>query len=202
MKTDAESQLDPDPIRQFTLWLEEAKRSSGLPNPNAMTLATATPGGMPSARIVLLKEHGPEGFVFYTNYESAKGRELAANPRAALVFHWDSMERQVRISGPVRRTSREESEAYFQSRLRQSRIGAWASHQSETIDSREALEAAEREAGERFAGGEVPLPPYWGGYVVIPERIEFWIGHPHRLHDRFAYLRAGENAWTRERLSP
>jgi pyridoxamine 5'-phosphate oxidase len=197
-----EARLDADPIRQFTLWLEEAREKSGLPNPNAMTLATAAADGTPSARVVLLKEHGPDGFVFYTNYESDKGRDLAANPRASLVFHWDALGRQVRVRGAVRRVSREESERYFRTRPRSSQLGAWASRQSAPIDGRDELIRAYEEAERRFAGGEAPLPPFWGGYAVAPERIEFWIGRDHRLHDRFVYLRRPEGGWTIQRLSP
>lgn len=194
--------LDPDPIRQFSIWLAEATAKSGLPNPNAMTLATASSDGAPSARVVLLKEHGPEGFVFYTNYGSAKGRELEDNPRAALVFHWDPLQRQVRVTGTVRRVSRGESEAYFHTRPRRSQLAAWASRpQSGVLPSRATLEAAFSEAEQRFAGGDVPLPPFWGGYRVVPERIEFWIGQTHRLHDRFLYVRDGDG-WRVQRLAP
>jgi pyridoxamine 5'-phosphate oxidase len=194
--------MNPDPIAQFGAWLEEARERSGMPNPNAMTLATATPDGIPSARIVLLKGFNAEGFEFYTNYESAKGRELAANPRAALIFHWDRLDRQIRIAGRVERVSREQSAEYFHTRPRQSQLAAWASDQSRPIESRAALAARYRAVEERYADGEAPLPPYWGGFRLIPESIEFWVGHRHRLHDRFVYRRAADGGWTRERLMP
>jgi pyridoxamine 5'-phosphate oxidase len=196
-----EERLDADPIRQFTLWLDEARERSGLPNPNAMTLATATADGEPSARIVLLKSHGPDGFVFFANYESDKGRVLDGNPRAALVFHWDALGRQVRVRGRVGRVEWPENERYFHTRPRSSQLGAWASRQSAAIGSRDALIRAYEEAERRYAGGPVPLPPFWGGYVVVPERIEFWIGRDHRLHDRFVYTRDG-GGWRVARLSP
>ena len=166
-----------------------------------MVLATATVDGSPSARVVLLKAFDERGFVFFTDYRSRKGSELEDNPRAALVLHWKELERQVRITGPVERTSIEDSEAYFRSRPIGSRLGAWVSHQSAVIPSRTALEAGLAEVEERFAEGDVPLPPYWGGYRVRPETIEFWQGRESRLHDRIRYLRSGE-AWRIERLAP
>ena len=165
-----------------------------------MTLATATTDGVPSARIVLLKTFDSRGFVFFTNYESRKGSELRHNPRAALVFHWPKLERQVRIEGRVEQTSRDESQAYFDTRPRGSRIAAWASAQSERIESREALEQSAREIEERFGADAIPVPPFWGGYRVVPSRIEFWMGRANRLHDRFVYERDG--AWKQSRLAP
>jgi pyridoxamine 5'-phosphate oxidase len=193
--------LDPDPVAQFGRWFSEAV-AAGLPEPNAMTLATASADGRPSARIVLLKGFDASGFVFYTSYASRKGGELAANPWAALVFHWAPLERQVRVEGRVERTSREESEAYFRSRPLGSRLGAVASAQSRPIPSREVLEERVAELEARY-GEEVPLPDWWGGYRVRPEALEFWQGRPDRLHDRFRYTRPGPGAaWTIERLSP
>lgn len=199
-----ESQVDADPFAQFAIWFAEA-RTAALPEPNAMTLATATPEGIPSARIVLLKEVDERGFVFYTNYESQKGRELAGNPRAALTFYWAELERQVRINGTVARVSREESRRYFDSRPLGSRLAASLSHQSSVIPGRAALEAAwSRVAAEHEADPErpVPLPDDWGGYRVAPDSIEFWQGRPSRLHDRLRYGRQDDGSWRIERLSP
>ena len=167
-----------------------------------MSLATATPDGKPSARIVLLKGVDKQGFSFFTNYESAKGHQLEANPQAALAFYWVKLERQVRISGPVERTSREDSAAYFHSRPPGSRLGAWASKQSEVIDSRKILDARLAQMVERFEGEEIPLPPHWGGYRVMPEEMEFWQGRPNRLHDRFRYSLRGDGTWQIDRLAP
>ena len=194
------TEVDADPIAQFARWLDDATRAE-IVEPNAMTLATASANGCPSARIVLLKEVTPRGFVFYTDYRSRKGEEIEANPRAALVFLWKELERQVRVEGRVERVSHEESAAYFCSRPLGSRVGAWASVQSAVIPTREWLETAVRQATARYPGDDVPLPPHWGGYRVLPEALEFWQGRSNRLHDRVRY-RAAAGGWTLERLSP
>lgn len=195
-----ERDVDADPIAQFTHWFGEAVRAR-VHEPNAMCLATATPDAYPSARMVLLKGVDARGFVFYTDYRSRKGRELADNPHAALCFFWGELERQVRIVGAVQQVSRAESDEYFQSRPLPSRIGAWTSSQSSVLDSRAELEA-ELEANEqRFAGGVVPLPEHWGGYRIVPDEIEFWQGRPSRLHDRIRFRRR-DGTWKAERLSP
>jgi pyridoxamine 5'-phosphate oxidase len=195
-----EDEVDRDPFRQFSRWFDEATRA-GESEPNAMTLATATADGRPSARVVLLKGVDAGGFQFFTNTSSRKGDELAANPRAALVFFWPTLERQVRIEGRVEELSRAESAAYFAMRPRESRIGAWASQQSRFIPSREWLQRAFEEAAERFGTDEVPLPDHWGGYRVVPDLIEFWQGRENRLHDRILYQRAADG-WNIGRLSP
>jgi pyridoxamine 5'-phosphate oxidase len=195
-----EKDVSRDPIAEFARWFAEAQAAE-VEEPNAMVLATATPDGSPSARVVLLKGFDERGFVFFTDYRSRKGAELEANPRAALVLHWSELERQVRITGDVTRTSAEESEAYYRSRPLGSRLGAWVSHQSQAIPSRDVLEEGLREVEGRFAGGDVPLPPYWGGYRVKPGTIEFWQGRPNRLHDRIRYEREGDR-WKIERLAP
>jgi pyridoxamine 5'-phosphate oxidase len=191
--------LDDDPLRQFSAWFEEA-RSAGVRVPEAVALATATPDGAPSVRMVLLKRFDERGFVFHTNYESRKGLELAANPRAALLFHWDAFGRQVRIEGTVRRVSRAESEAYFRTRPRGGQFGAWASPQSRPIADRATLEAAVAEAEARL-GADPPLPSHWGGFVVRPRAYEFWQHRDDRLHDRFRYRRS-RGRWVIQRLAP
>jgi pyridoxamine 5'-phosphate oxidase len=195
-----ESGADADPVEQFRKWFEEAL-AADLHEPNAMTLATATSGGRPSARIVLLKGFDERGFVFYTNYEGRKARELEDNPYCALVFYWGELERQVRVEGRASRIPKEESDAYFDSRPRGSRLGAWVSEQSRTIESREALEDRLRELEERYEGAEIPRPPFWGGYRVEPDSVEFWQGRENRLHDRLIYRRS-ERGWKIERLQP
>lgn len=193
--------LNADPIRQFEEWFQQAL-AANIPEPNAMTLATATPDGQPSARIVLLKGCDARGFTFFTNYESPKGRELDANPRAALVFFWPTLERQVRVTGRVAKVTRAESEAYFHQRPVEHQLGAWASHQSQVLATREELDRRFEEMRRQFAGQTVPLPPYWGGYRLWPEVIEFWQARPGRLHDRFRYTRQANGGWKIERLSP
>jgi pyridoxamine 5'-phosphate oxidase len=197
----SEQSVDADPIKQFARWFTDAE-AAGLKLPNAMTLATATADGVPSARVVLLKEFDRDGFVFYTNYESQKGCELDENPRAALCFYWADLDRQVRITGNVTRTTREESEEYFHTRPVDSQLGAWASRQSAVISSRDVLEQRMRELVRQYEGGAVPLPSYWGGYRLAPDRMEFWQNRLSRLHDRLRYTRQADGAWLVERLSP
>jgi pyridoxamine 5'-phosphate oxidase len=193
--------LDADPIAQFSKWFQQALDSQ-LPEPNAMTLATADQRGRPSARIVLLKYVDTRGFTFFTNYESRKGRELAENPNAALAIHWHELERQVCIAGTVAKVSRAISAKYFRSRPRNSRLAAWASDQSEPIADRAALEKKLEALAAKYPGEDVPVPPHWGGYLLSPARIEFWQGRPSRLHDRFCYVRQEDSGWRIERLSP
>ena len=193
--------LLPDPIAQFARWLEEAQ-AGGVEMPEAMTLATADAAGRPSARTVLLKGVDPDGLRFFTNTESRKGRELAENPHAALVFHWPlEPRRQVTVAGTVEPLPRDESEAYYRTRPLGSRLGAWASRQSEVVPDREALDRAFAEA-EAAHGDEPPLPPWWGGYLLRPTRFEFWQNRPNRLHDRFRYSLGSDGAWALERLAP
>ena len=196
----SELTVSEDPISLFADWFESARRA-GLALPEAMTVATATVGGSPSARMMLLKGFGPEGFIFYTNYESRKASDLRENPKAALVFHWPALQRQVRVEGDVERVSAEESAAYFRTRPRGSCIGAWSSRQSSLLESRAQLEQRFREYDQRFAEGEIPLPPFWGGFRVTPDNIEFWQGRINRLHDRIRYTREG-SGWRIERLYP
>lgn len=196
-----ENEIDRDPIRQFQIWFDDAI-SAKIPLAEAMTLATSTPDGRPSARMVLLKHVDQDGFVFFTNYRSAKARELDANPRAALVFYWNQLERQVRIEGNVVRTSAQESCDYFQTRPRESQIGAWASEQSEVITGRDVLERRAQELEALYCDREIDCPEHWGGYRVKPERIEFWKGRVGRLHDRILYQRDVNGLWTISRLAP
>jgi pyridoxamine 5'-phosphate oxidase len=191
---------DADPIELFTSWFEAA-RGAGVLLPEAVTLATATPDGFPSARMVLLKDVDARGFVFFTNYGSRKARELEANPRAALCIHWAVLQRQVRVTGRVARVNAEESAEYFATRPRGSQIGAWASQQSQRLPSREDLERTVRDLGDKYAGQDVPLPPFWGGYRLEPLEIEFWQGRADRLHDRLVFTRAADG-WSTQRLYP
>lgn len=216
--------LDPDPIAQFRRWFEQAagERSSGRLRAtairvyksllglgsaeridvNAMTLSTVDGAGRPSSRVVLLKGVDERGFIFYTNYDSRKGREIAENQNVALTFYWPDQERQVCVAGAAAKISAAESEAYFKSRPRGSRLAAWASHQSEAVERREVLEARWRELDAKYPGDTVPMPPNWGGYVITPVRIEFWQGRPSRLHDRFRYLKQPDGKWLIDRLCP
>ena len=197
-----ESSVARDPVAQFRHWMDEA-RSGGLVEPNAMTLATATRDGQPSARIVLLKGFGKDGFVFFTDYRSQKGRELEENPVASLLFHWVELERQVRITGPVEKVPRPLSEEYFLTRPLGSQLGAWTSHQSTVLpEGRGQLEERLQQVAERFADGAIPCPPHWGGYRLVPVVFEFWQGRENRLHDRIRYAWPGPEGWTIERLSP
>jgi pyridoxamine 5'-phosphate oxidase len=195
-----ETNVSPDPLVQFNRWFAEAQEAR-VGEPNAMALATATREGAPSVRMVLLKGADQRGFVFFSDYRSQKGIELQNNPRAALVFYWPELERQVRITGRVGLVSREESEQYFRTRPRASRISAWTSHQSQVIPNRKILEDRAREMAARFPGEEVPLPEYWGGHRVVPDMLEFWQGRESRLHDRIRYTR-DDDGWRMERLSP
>ena len=192
--------MKPDPLLQFHQWFEETL-AADLHEPNAMIVATATPDGRPSARTVLLKGYDERGFVFYTNYEGRKAGELDANPACALLFYWGELERQVRIEGRATRLSNSESDAYFASRPRGSRLGAWASEQSRPVEDRSVLEERVRELEARYEGREIPRPPFWGGYRVEPEVFEFWQGRENRLHDRISYRRDG-GTWRLERLQP
>lgn len=196
----AEKDLAKDPFRQFEKWFQEAEAAK-LTEPNAMTLTTATRDGRPSARTVLLKGLDGRGFVFYSNYESRKGRELEANPRATLVFPWIALERQVIVEGSVTKVAREESEAYFHSRPRASQLSAWVSSQSTIISGRRMLEDSLKALEQKYAGQEVPLPPNWGGWRLMPDAVEFWQGRRSRLHDRLRYRRE-KDGWTIERLAP
>lgn len=196
-----ESDVDPNPFKQFRIWFEQAE-AAGSKLPNAMTLATATRDGVPSVRMVLLKDFDERGFVFYTNYESRKGIELEQNPVAALNFYWSVLDRQVRITGTTTKTSREESEEYFHTRPLGSQLGAWASRQSKVISSREVLEERMRQLMSEYEGRQVPLPPYWGGFRLFPVSIEFWQNRASRLHDRLLYTRQDNDNWLIERLSP
>jgi pyridoxamine 5'-phosphate oxidase len=197
----SEADVDPDPIVQFGHWYREAEEA-GLFQPDAMMLATATRDGIPSARMVLLKGFDDRGFSFFTNYGSHKARELDENPRAALVVYWPELRHQVRVTGRVERLPQDESEAYFRTRPLGSRLAAWASRQSRVIRNREVLEGEYRRLEAEYAGREVPLPPFWGGFRVVPDSVELWMGRPNRLHDRLRYSRRPDGSWTIERLSP
>jgi pyridoxamine 5'-phosphate oxidase len=195
-----EANTDKDPFQQFAAWFADV-HATGAPEPNAMTVASSTPDGYPSARVALLKGFDERGFVFYTNYQSRKGRELEDNPRAALVFFWPTLERQVRVTGTVRHVSRDETDRYFRSRPRGSQLGAWASRQSTVVEGRAEVENRLTTLDAAY-GEDVPTPPHWGGYRVVPDTFEFWQGRPNRLHDRLQYIREIDRGWRIERLSP
>ena len=196
-----EADADPDPFIQFKVWFDQVL-STSIVEPNAMTLATVGANGQPKARIVLLKHFDNRGFTFFTNYNSHKGQELEHTPQAALVFWWGELERQIRIEGSIEKVDTEESDGYFSLRPWESRLGAWASQQSEVIESRDILEKRLEKLKSEYADLTVPRPPYWGGFRLIPDRLEFWQGRPSRLHDRLCYRRSKEGQWLRERLSP
>lgn len=193
-------QVLDDPIAMFGQWFEQAKET-GIVLPESLTLATATAEGKPSARVVLLKSYDKDGFVFFTNYGSRKGGELASNPHAAMVFHWNILQRQVRIEGTIERVSEQESLEYFHSRPRGSQIGAWASYQSQEIDNRESLAVKAKEIEAQYADQAIPLPPFWGGFKLTPHTMELWQGRADRLHDRYTFNKT-DSGWTRKLLSP
>ncbi|WP_158826302.1 pyridoxamine 5'-phosphate oxidase [Mucilaginibacter lacusdianchii] len=197
----SENDADNDPIKQFEKWFDEAIKAQ-IYEPNAMTLATATPNGRPSARVLLLKGFGPDGFAFYTNYMSRKGREIAKNPWAAMTFFWGPMERQIRIEGTLEKLSKEQSEQYFHSRPKGSQIGALASPQSQEIAGREVVESKWQQLETEYADKAIPKPAYWGGYVLKPQLIEFWQGRSSRLHDRILYKKSDKKTWKKVRLAP
>ena len=197
----SETEVHPNPFEQFKTWFNQALAAQ-LPEPNAMTIASATTDGKPYARIVLLKDYDERGFVFYTNYESHKGQQLVQNPWGAIAFWWTQLERQVRIEGRVEKVSELESDEYFQSRPKGSQLGAWSSNQSQVIDSREVLERRLEQLKEEYENKQVPRPPHWGGFRVIPDEIEFWQGRPSRLHDRLLYRRSEDGTWKIQRLAP
>ena len=196
-----EKEIQRDPIKQFQLWFDDAVAEK-LPMPDAMSLATVTPDGRPTSRMVLLKQVDADGFVFFTNYQSSKARQLEINPYAALVFYWPQLERQVRVEGKVAKTSAEESAAYFRTRPRESQIGAWASPQSEVISARDVLEQRAHELAEQYCDRDIDCPAYWGGFRLTPDRIEFWKGRVGRLHDRILYELQPDGTWTIKRLAP
>lgn len=197
----SETDVDPNPFKQFQVWFDQALAAQ-LPEPNAMTVATVTKSGKPRARIVLLKGFDERGFVFYTNYHSHKGQELADNPQAAIAFWWAELERQVRIEGRVLKVSDQESDEYFHSRPFNSRLGAWASEQSQVIENRQVLEQRWQELKTKYENQDIPRPPHWGGFRVVPTEIEFWQGRPSRLHDRLLYTLKDDDRWQIDRLSP
>ena len=201
LETLNEKRVERDPIKQFQLWFDDALAAK-IPLAEAMTLATATPEGRPSARMVLLKQVDDEGFVFFTNYQSAKAAELDSNPYAALVFYWNQLDRQVRVEGKVERTSAEESELYFQTRPRESQIGAWASPQSSVITGRDVLEQRAQELEDYYRDREIECPGHWGGYRLLPDKIEFWKSRVGRLHDRILYELTSDGTWSIKRLAP
>ena len=196
-----ESAVAVDPIAQFRTWFDQAT-AEGLPEPNAVTVSTATPEGRPSSRVVLMRGFDERGFVFYTNYRSRKGREIEENPHAAMCFFWQPMERQVRIDGRIEKTTEVESDDYFRGRPTGSKLGAWVSNQSGVVPGRSTLEAEMEAIKIRFPGEEIPRPPHWGGFRVVPESVEFWQGRRSRLHDRLVYRRADDGGWRVERLAP
>jgi len=196
----SEARSDPNPMRQFSMWFEQVRDIEA--DPTAMALATATPGGRPSVRTVLLKAMDDRGFVFYTNYRSRKANEMEATGRASLLFYWGSLERQVRIDGAVERVSPADADAYFETRPPDSRLSVYASRQSERIESRDALEEAFERAKRTYGDGPVPRPDWWGGYRVVPDEFEFWQGRVSRLHDRLRYVKLDDGEWRRERLAP
>ncbi len=196
-----ESSVKKDPLDQFAKWMEEAVKAK-IHEPNAMVVSTSALGGKPSARVVLLRGFGDNGFVFYTNYNSRKGKELKRNPFGCFTFYWPELQRQVRVEGIIKKVATTVSDKYFRSRPRPSQIGAWASEQSDTLVSRETLERRVKELEEKFKGKNIPRPPHWGGYQLKPVRIEFWQGRPSRLHDRILYTQVGYRLWKTERLAP
>lgn len=196
----SKADLHENPMEQFAKWMEEAVNAQIL-DPYAMCLSTVNAAGKPSSRIVYWRDVADNGFVLYTNYNSRKGIEIAANPYVGLNFHWSELDRQIRIEGPIRKVSKENSDAYWATRPRESRIGAWASAQSSIVSTPEQLQNSVKELEAKFGDGDIPRPAHWGGYVVIPERLEFWQGRPSRLHDRFVYIKSGDE-WAMEQLSP
>ncbi len=197
----SETEVDPDPVLQFEKWFGDALRAK-IPDPHAMVLATVSAGGNPSARVVLLREFGCKGLVFFTNYRSRKGTEIKGNPAAAAVFFWIELDRQVRVEGKIKRVSAKESDMYFRTRPRESQLAAWASNQSEAIDSRAALEKLFKDFRLRFRGRPVPRPDHWGGFRIVPASYEFWQGRANRLHDRVRYELNGPGKWVIQRLAP